>query len=164
VDSAKYLGVEITEKLNWGKHVHSIAAKANQTSAFVYRKLKGCPTTVQSRCFKGLLRPVLEYASLVWDPFQQNLSDALELVQHRVARRILHEFSPRTSASALVRQLDLQTLSERRSFSFSFSSIDKVAMLYKIINDQVDILAAVHLKPAARTTRGQQAKIQEPQS
>jgi hypothetical protein len=157
VDSAKYLGVEITEKLHWGKHVHSIAAKANQTSAFVYRNLKGCPTAVQSHCFKGLVRPVLEFASPVWDPFQQGLSDALELVQRRAARRILHDFSPRTSASALVRQLDLQTLSERRK-------IDKAAMLYKIINDQVDIPATAHLKPAARNTRGQQAKIQVPQS
>jgi hypothetical protein len=56
------------------------------------------------------------------------LSDALELVQRRAAWRILHDFSPRTSASALVRQLDLQTLSERRK-------IDKAAMLHKIIND-----------------------------
>jgi hypothetical protein len=59
----------------------------------------------------------------VWDPFQQNLSEALELVQRRAARRILHDFSPQTSALALVRQRDLQTLSERRK-------IDKAAMIY----------------------------------
>ena len=51
----------------------------------------------------------------------------------------------------------LAPLSEHRT-------IDKAAMMYKIINDHVDIPAGSHLKPVARITRGQQAKLQVPQS
>ena len=59
--SAKCLGLELTENLNWGKHIQSTAAKANKVSSFAYRDLKGCPPAVQTHCYKGLVRPVLEY-------------------------------------------------------------------------------------------------------
>jgi hypothetical protein len=97
------------------------------------------------------------YGSPVWDPYQQNLSDTLELVQRRSARRILHDFSLRSSATALVQKLGLLTLSERRT-------IDKAAMVYRVINDHVDIQGDAFFKPTSRTTRGQQNKFLVPQS
>ena len=69
-ESRKYLGVELTESLHWGKQVKAAVAKANGLSAFTYRNLKGCSAVVQTHCFKGLARPVLEYAFVVWDPHQ----------------------------------------------------------------------------------------------
>ena len=71
VASAKYLGVELTETLHWGKHMQSTTVKTNKVSAFPYRNLKRCPTAVQTNCYKDLIHPVLEYASVVWDPCQQ---------------------------------------------------------------------------------------------
>ena len=50
VKNAKYLGVELSSTLNWKDHIHATAKKANRTSAFVYRNLKGCPTDVQLHC------------------------------------------------------------------------------------------------------------------
>ncbi|KAL8587797.1 hypothetical protein ACOMHN_021015 [Nucella lapillus] len=157
VPSAKYLGVEIHEKLHWGNHIHSITARANRTSAFVYRNLKGCPPEIQTHCYKGLVRPVLEYASPVWDPYQKDLKKCLELVQRRAARRILHDFSPKSSATALVRKLGLQTLKDRRQ-------IDKAALIYKIFHGLVDVPSNKVLKPTTRSTRGQQTKFQVPHS
>ena len=157
VSSAAYLGVELTDKLHWGKHVHAVAAKANRTSAFIYRNLKGCPTRVQTHCYKGLVRPVLEYAAPVWDPYQQSLCDTLEAVQRRSVRRILHNFDPRVSASDMVQKLGLQTLRERRM-------IDRAAMLYKIHGGLVDIPAKTFLTPVARSMRGQTEKLLVPQS
>ena len=110
VDSAKYLGVELTKNLSWGKHVQSITNKANKTSAFVYRNLRGSPRTVQTACYKTLVRPTLEYASPVWDPHQQNLTNDIEKVQRRAARRICSDFRPTTSASALFTKLELSPL------------------------------------------------------
>ena len=78
VNSAKYLGVELTNNLNWSKHIHTITAKANKTSAFIWRNLKGCPVSTQIKCYKVLVRPLLEYASVVWDPHQQTLTHELE--------------------------------------------------------------------------------------
>jgi hypothetical protein len=42
--------------------------RADRSCAFACRNLKGCPTQVQVYCYKALLRPVLAYASAVWDP------------------------------------------------------------------------------------------------
>ena len=87
VSSAKYLGVELTEHLHWGKHIHTSTAKANKASIPIYISLKGCPATVHSQCYKSLVRPVLEYSSAVWDPHQKNLKSDPEMVQRRAARR-----------------------------------------------------------------------------
>ena len=133
VHSTKYLGVEISSDLNWGKHIESVSAKANRTSAFIYRNLRGCPEAVHSHCFKSLARPLLEYASPVWDPHQANHINTLEAVQRRAARRITRDFRPTSSATALVARLNLQPLQERRH-------IDKAAMLYKIVNGLVNFV------------------------
>ena len=65
---AKYLGAELTNYLKWGPHVHIFTAKANRTSAFTHRNLGGSPITVQTKCYKGIVRPILEYSAPVWDP------------------------------------------------------------------------------------------------
>jgi len=158
VESAKYLGVEITKTLHWGKHIQTIAAKANKTTAFVCRNLKGCNTSVQTHCYKAMARPIMEYASIVWDPNQENLKSTLEMVQRRAARRILHDFRPTTSATAMVERLNLDPLQSRRT-------ADKVCMMYKIMNNTVDVRPPANLIiPATRITRGQQNKLQLPYS
>jgi hypothetical protein len=40
VTSAKYLGLTITNKLQWDQHIHNITAKANKTLGFLRRNLK----------------------------------------------------------------------------------------------------------------------------
>ena len=156
VPEAKYLGVNITENLHWDTHVQSIAAKANRDCVFIHRNLKGCSTKIQTHCYKSLARPILEYASSVWDPHQQNLIDTLEMTQRRAARRILENFIYKTSASALVAKLHLEPLQKRRA-------IDKVSMIYKIVNDHVDISTQTcRIQKVSRCTRGHQLKLQVP--
>ena len=157
VDSAKYLGVELTKKLSWGKHVNNTAAKVNKTSAFICRNLKGCPTSVQTHCYKALARPVAEYASPVWDPHCQTHIDALESSQRRAARRILNDFNRESSATALLKKLELESLQERRK-------IDKAAMVYRIVNDLVDIPSGAYFQQTNRRLRGQPNKFIVPQS
>merc|ERR1711867_13262 len=110
VQSAKYLGVEICHNLSWRKHAEAVVSRANRASAFVTRNLQGCPEQVQAHCFRGMVRPVLEYASSVWDPHQQYLINSLESVQRRTARRIVRDFSPTTSCSELLSRLNIPLL------------------------------------------------------
>ena len=42
VTSTKHLGVEFTNKLHWGAHMHSSCAGANKLYAFIHRDLRGC--------------------------------------------------------------------------------------------------------------------------
>ena len=48
---------------------------------FLRHNLSACPQDVKESADKGLVRPVLEYGSSVWDP-----SEELEKVQERAAR------------------------------------------------------------------------------
>ena len=41
---------------------------------------------MKESAYKGMMRPVLEYGSSVWDPFTDKLQDELEKVQNRAAR------------------------------------------------------------------------------
>ena len=43
-----------------------------------------CPPNVKAAAYKGLVRPVLEYGSSVWDT--HGLQEELEKVQNRAAR------------------------------------------------------------------------------
>ena len=74
VDRIKYLGVTITNNLRWNTHVGNICTKANRTLGFLRRNLSLCPREVKEMAYKGLVRPILEYASPVWDPSGKNSS------------------------------------------------------------------------------------------
>ena len=68
VDNIKYLGMTISKDLKWNTYVSNIYTKANRTLGFLRRNPSSCPQDVKETAYKGLVRPVLEYASPVWDP------------------------------------------------------------------------------------------------
>ena len=68
VESIKYLGVTITSDLRWNTHVSNVCTKANRTLGFLRRDLYSCPQEVKEAAYKGMVRPVLDYGSSVWDP------------------------------------------------------------------------------------------------
>ena len=67
--TAKYLGVTIQNDLNWNKHIDATTKTTNNTRAFLQRNIKQCPGKTKELCYKTLVRPILEYASVIWDPF-----------------------------------------------------------------------------------------------
>ena len=93
VENVKYLGVRITKDLSWSKHINEICTKANRTLGLLRRNLSKCPMDVKMQAYKGLIRPVLEYASPIWDPHTANLADQLERVQKRSARFITSDYN-----------------------------------------------------------------------
>ena len=132
VSCAKYLGVTIDNKLSFNQHIQSISSKANQVNAFIYRNLRHCPSTVKCNCYKSMVRPILEYASIVWDPHTQSNINKIEAVQRRAARFCLNNFSTLSSVTSMMSTLNLPPLQQRRERA-------KLIMMYKIINDLVDI-------------------------
>ena len=116
VHSTQYLGLELRENLHCGKHVQSTAAKADRVNTFAYKTQKGCPPAVQTHRYKDCVHSTLEHTSVVWNPHQQHLKKSIsEVVQRWSARHIFHDFSPTSSASARVAQLQLENLRSRRT-------------------------------------------------
>ena len=63
VQSVKYLGITITENLDWGQDISDISSKATKTLGFLRRNLAFAPRSTKEVAYKTLVRPKLEYAA-----------------------------------------------------------------------------------------------------
>jgi hypothetical protein len=105
VNSFKYLGIIIRSDLNWSDHVNYTLRKAWKALRFVMRSLqKGKDSRKQA--YTALVRPILEYGALCWDPYREGQIGALNRVQGRAA-----EFANNAD------QTGWESLEERRKVS-----------------------------------------------
>ena len=51
VSTAKYLGLNLHERLSWNYHTDVTAKKANRIRSFVARNVHSCPNKVKSTCY-----------------------------------------------------------------------------------------------------------------
>ena len=72
VEHAKYLGITLSNKLEWGQHVDNITKKASNTLNFVRRNLKYCPKQCKEVAYFALVRSSVEYGCVVWDIHTNN--------------------------------------------------------------------------------------------
>ena len=70
--ATSYLGVELSSDLRWNKQVKKTVAKGNLKLGVLKRNLRHCPRSIKDMAYKTILRPKLEYASAVWDPFTED--------------------------------------------------------------------------------------------
>ena len=68
VDHQPYLGVELSNTMNWSHHIGNVIKKANRSLGFIRRNLGSCPAKVKEQAYMSLVRPHLEYSSSAWDP------------------------------------------------------------------------------------------------
>ena len=80
-DAIKYTGVKVSYDLTWSRHIIEVAWKANQTLGFLQRNFKHCTKEVKAATYTTMVRPVLDYASTVWDPHLQGHIIFIEQVQ-----------------------------------------------------------------------------------
>ena len=100
VENIKYLGVTITSDSRWNTHVSNGCTKANRTLGFQRRNLYSCPQEVKEAAYKGLVRPILDYGSSVWDPPGVVPQEELESVQKRAARFMTGNYYYETGSMA----------------------------------------------------------------
>lgn len=144
--STKYLGITINQKLNWNQHCDYICSKANGTLGLLRRVLGDCNRDVKSKAYITLVRPKLEYASSVWNPHTKRNINQIEMVQHRAARFVLHDYSRFSHVSPMIKQLGWDTLEQRRLLS-------QLTMFYKIQQGLIGISLPPEVCPLDRVSR-----------
>ena len=102
VTSAKYLGVTITEDLKWNTHINHTCAKANRTLGFLRRNLNIGSVAIKQQAYFTLVRPLVEYASTVWDPHTQRNIQKLNMVQRQAACYFPNRHRNRPSVSDML--------------------------------------------------------------
>ena len=63
----------------------------------------------------ALVRPLLEYSNTVWDPNQKELIIKIEMIQKRAVRFTTNTYNRTTSITALIKDLEWDTLQNRRT-------------------------------------------------
>ena len=145
-DSAKYLGINISNDLNWNHHIDEITSKANRTLGFVKRNVKTQNEYVKELAYKTLVRPQVEYASSVWNPHTDKNIDKIEMLQRRAARWVKNSYSSYDSVTSMLEDLGWRSLENRRIDS-------QLTMFYKIIYGYVAIQIPSYFEKPQRYTR-----------
>ena len=117
VNSTKYLGVKLEKDLRWNTNTNFISAKAASRLGFVSRTIPFTLPHLREKAYKQLVRPVLEYASTVWDPtLTTTQSNALEAIQRKAARLVnnISRTDRTTSTTELLCKMNWEKLSSRR--------------------------------------------------
>ena len=115
VDSATYLGVELSSNLTWANHINKTCHKANRQLAFLRRNLPINRTHVKETAYKGLVRPILEYCSPVWDPYRiKKYTHSVEMVHRRAARFVSRRYHNTSSVTDMLRKLQWESLEHQR--------------------------------------------------
>ena len=137
VEKAKYLGITLTRKLSWNAHISGICTKAHHARFFLQRNLVKSSKDTRLSCYKTFIRPIVEYASTVWDPSDnENLSSQIEMVQRKALRWIFNSWKHSTSPTKLRQSLKLKTLDDRRKLA-SLKMLHEIVYKSKYVNLEI---------------------------
>ena len=146
------MGVHIDNTLSWNFHVSFVCNKANNVRGFLQHNLRQCPTSVRERCYLSLLRPILEYACVVWSPYTITNIDKLERVQRKAARFVYNNYSMYSSVTNMLNRTTLQVRRENL----------RLIMIYKIVNNLVEIETGNSIIKNSLPTRGHSNRFKQP--
>ena len=129
-NATKYLGVTISSDLKWNSHIANITAKANRTLGLLRRNLQVGDVKTKEKAYFSLVRPQVEYASNVWDPYTTSLKSKIEMVQRRSARYATRRYHNTSSVASMLDTLKWDTLENRREQA-------RLTMFYKVVHNMV---------------------------
>ena len=150
-DAVKYLGVTVHHKLSWNEHICSIFKKANSSISFLRRNLQIDQKHIKANAYKTLVRPQIEYASTLWDPFTQKNQNKIDIVQRRAARFVCNNYRGEASVTTMLDELGWRSLKQRRADQ-------RLIILYKTVNNLVVVDLSNELIPLMRHSRNSHAK------
>ena len=143
VSTTKYLGITIQDNLKWENHITSTCNKANRTLGFLRRNLRIGNKKTKEKAYKSLVRPILEYASPVWDPYLNEEIQQLEKVQRRAARWVQHRHRQSSCVDSMLQDLKWPSLQLRRKKA-------RLETFYKFHNNLITINSAYKPTPSKR--------------
>ncbi len=86
-DFVRDLGVLFDKELKFSRHCSALASKASSVANMILRVFTSRDSKLLMRAFKTYVRPILEYASEVSNPYLVRDVETLERVQRDYTRR-----------------------------------------------------------------------------
>ena len=126
VSEQKHLGIILSDDMKWTKHVDYICRKAHKKIGILYRCSVYLCLKQMTMYYKSSIRPVIEFASVVFDGCSNREKLRLENVQRRAAL-VCTGALKRTESVKLLNDLEWESISSRRTNA-------KLILFYKIMN------------------------------
>ncbi|MCG7877682.1 MAG: reverse transcriptase domain-containing protein [Candidatus Thiodiazotropha endolucinida] len=144
VSSHKHLGIYLSSDGTWHEHIDYITSKA-WTRINVMRKFKfTLDRQALEKIYVSFIRPLLEYADVVWDNCTRYEVIALEKIQIEAAR-IVTGATKLVSLEMLYRDTGWETLENRRRNH-------KLFLFYKMTNDITPAYLSALIPPLVENT------------
>ena len=141
----KYLGVILTEDLRWSHHISSICSKTRRLLGLLYRSFyQQTDTQTLRQLYLSLVRPHLEYASSVWNPYLCKDITQIENVQKFASKICTKHWS--LPYEHLLEFINLPRLSQRRLY------LD-LSTMYKIVHNIIVFPSGIFCERVGRTPR-----------
>ena len=86
----KDLGVVIDNKLCFKDHIAQVTSKANRMVGLIRRSFDYLTERTFVLLFKSMVRPLLEYGNIIWQPMLKGLESDIEDVQRRATKTLSH--------------------------------------------------------------------------
>ena len=131
VNAYRHLGVILTSNNKWNKHIDSISESASKQLSYLRKVKYRSSKDILSKLYCNYIRPLLEYASEVWDGCTQTDANRLEQIQ-LTAARIVTGFPVFASLNSLYLETGWESLAEKRKNK-------KLSLMYKIENNEAPL-------------------------
>ena len=76
----------MSSDLRWDKHISEMVSKANRVLGMLVKTFTCRDVELWKNLYVSLVRPHLEFASSVWNPFTKGNIEALERIQRRASK------------------------------------------------------------------------------
>ena len=147
VEHHPYLGIELDNKVCRKQQVTHVKSKGTRTLNMVRRNFtKGTKPDTRNQIYTSLVRPVLEYGSLVWDPYQQVRIQQIDAVQNKAARYGHQDWQRTSSVTAMKDSLGWLPLQNRRL-------VKRLTFMHKTIRRQHGYILPPYVDKPKRPNR-----------
>ena len=99
----KYLGVTTVSQLSWKEHIKATMYKEGQCCQGIFASEHILLSNQgELNCYKSLVKPILEYAAVVWAPHTLSVMKTIEKIQRYTTRFICSDFSRYSSVTDML--------------------------------------------------------------
>ena len=151
VNTVRDLGVHFCSNLTFTSHINAIVAKAHARASLIHKCFLSRDVSTLTKAFVTYVRPILEYATVIWSPYHIGEIAKLESVQRRFTKRLVG--LRYMTYSDRINFLELDSLEERR---LRFDLMFAYKILFGLVNVNWCNMFSFNVRTA---TRGHSYKL-----
>lgn len=139
ITRVRVLGLMFQMNLLFFSHIEYVCIRTSRCLGFITRNTKDLKNeTCLKTLYTSLVRPILEYCSIIWNTHQKGLIEAIERDQRRILRLIVYKLNTPFNINSLIilplssvqASLDLDSLVNRRTHNV-------ICFLSKLVNGSI---------------------------